>query len=357
MKYLKVLLCILITVLLIFSVGCADNQQSVTPAATNGEILRVHFIDVGQGDSTFIELPNGNTMLIDAGENEYGSVVSDYIENLGYEKITYVIGTHPHSDHIGGMEEIIRGFDIGSVYMPKVSTNTKTFEGLLEAISDKGLKITSAVCGVNIIDTDNLKMEILSPIKSEYDNLNNYSVVAKLTFYNNSFLFTGDAETEVEKEITTDISCDVIKVGHHGSSTSSSDNFVKMTGAKYAVISCGKNNKYGHPHSEIIDRWMSAGANILRTDISGNIVIESDGNNIKLSDNVTPVQLESKVEQSSNEAVVKVTYILNYSTKKIHKPECKSVETMKEENKVESSESLKELLGEGYTKCGNCKPE
>lgn len=356
MKFFKITFCIILSLMLIFSVGCTpQNIDPIGNIGASSDTLRVHFIDVGQGDSAFIEFPGGETMLIDAGENEYGSVVSDYIKNLGYNTLNYVVGTHPHSDHIGGLEEIIRGFEVESVYMPKVSANTKTFEGLLAAIKDKGLTVNTAKKDVYIIDKENLQVKIMSPVQEEYPELNNYSAVVMLTYFSNRFLFTGDAETDVEGQLTGDISCDVLKVGHHGSSTSSSLKFLKSVKPKYAVISCGKNNKYGHPHTEIISRLKKIGATVLRTDISGTIVIESDGDNVKLSENVETQTLDTSSYNNSSSEEVK--YILNTSSKKIHLPDCGAVKDMKSENRAESYESIDQLLADGYAKCGSCKPE
>lgn len=356
MKLYKILLSVVLCLVLSVTAGCSpQTAQPQNNSVQSGNTLRVHYIDVGQGDSVFIEFPGGDTMLIDAGESEYGLTVSNYIENLGYSTLTYVVGTHPHSDHIGGLEEVIRSFEVGSVYMPKVSANTKTFEGLLTAIKDKGLTVNTAKKDVLIVNKENITVEILSPVLSEYSDLNNYSAVIMLIYYNNKFLFTGDAETVVEEGLTGDISCDVLNVGHHGSNTSSSKEFLKAAIPKYAVISCGKDNKYGHPHTETIDRLNDIGAAVIRTDISGTIVIESDGNSINLTDNgiAQPPVTSSAVESGSGT----VKFILNSSSKKIHLPSCGSVKDMSEANRAESYEDIEELIAEGYSPCGNCKPE
>lgn len=261
----------------------SENSMTVSNTENSRKNLISHYIDVGQGDSEFIELPDGTTMLIDAGTADYGETVVDYIKNLGYSKIDYLVGTHPHADHIGGMQKVVQSFDIGSVYMPKASTNTKTYENLLTEIKNKGLKIKSAKAGVSIISEDNLKVDILAPNSSEYDELNNYSAVVKITYKNNKFLYMGDAEKLSEDEIKADVSADVIKIGHHGSTSSSSKNFVKKVKPQYAVICVGKDNSYGHPKDTIIKRWKDIGAKILRTDEDGSITITSDGSNISVN--------------------------------------------------------------------------
>jgi len=253
-----------------------------TDSNLEGELLKVNFIDVGQGDSIFIELPNGETMLIDAGERNYDKKVISYIDTLGYKSIDYVVGTHPHTDHIGGLEAVIKNYDIGKIYMPKKSSNSKTFINLLNTIKDKGLKINTAKSGVSIIDSDALDVDIISPTK-EYNDANNNSAVVKITYINRCFLFMGDAEIESEKSITDNIECDVVKIGHHGSDTSSSDAFVKNTHAKYAVISVGNGNIYKHPYESTIKKWENIGAEVLRTDELGDIVISTNGNELSIN--------------------------------------------------------------------------
>lgn len=252
-------------------------------SSVDSSVLRIHYIDVGQGDSAFIELPNNSTMLIDAGENDMGEVVVDYINKLGYSKIDYIIGTHPHTDHIGGLKDIINNFNTNKIYMPKVISTSKTYENLLNTIAEKNLKIHTAKKGVNIINENNLSIDIVAPNDDSYTNLNNYSAILKITYKNKSFLFTGDAEALSENEITDDISADVIKVGHHGSNTSSSEKFINKVKPQYAIISVGKNNDYNHPHQTIINRLEKYGAKIYRTDLNGTIVITTDGNNIKIN--------------------------------------------------------------------------
>lgn len=294
---LKSIISFFVTAVMVFSLcGCAEvqrflnedlsgseNSMTVSNTENSSRNLISHYIDVGQGDSEFIELPDGTTMLIDAGTADYGETVVDYIKNLGYSKIDYLVGTHPHADHIGGMQKVVQSFDIGSVYMPKASNNTKTYENLLTEIKNKGLKIKSAKAGVSIISEDNLKVDILAPNSSEYDELNNYSAVVKITYKNNKFLYMGDAEKLSEDEIKADVSADVIKIGHHGSTSSSSKNFVKKVKPQYAVICVGKDNSYGHPKDTIIKRWKDIGAKILRTDEDGSITITSDGSNISVN--------------------------------------------------------------------------
>ena len=275
---------IFLTCLCLLVVGCSspfvENDDEASISTFSSGTLKVNYIDVGQGDSIFIQLPNNQTMLIDAGEAYKSDNVINYLNNLGITKIDYVIGTHPHTDHIGGLEEVINTFDIGSIYMPRAVSTSKTYEDLLTTISSKGLKVKTAKSGVVVLDEDNLKLEFIAPNSDSYSELNNYSAVLKLTYLDNTFLFMGDAETLSEDEITNEIKADVIKVGHHGSDSSSSLEFVKKVSPEYAIIMVGVGNSYNHPYQSIIDRYESVGAKVLRTDLDGNIVCDSDGKKV-----------------------------------------------------------------------------
>lgn len=259
-----------------------NNQNQNDYINMNNDLLKVHYLDVGQGDSIFIELPNNETMLIDAAESYQSENIINYLKNLNYQKIDYVIGTHPHTDHIGGLKYIINTFEIGKIYMPKVVSTTKTYESLLMAIKDKNLKINTAKAGTSIIDTDALKINILAPNNSTYTELNNYSVVTKITYGSTKFLFMGDAEKLSENEIKENVTADVIKIGHHGSNTSSSIDFIKKVNAKYGIISVGLNNKYNLPKEETITNWENSGTKIYLTSTNGTIRASSDGTNIKI---------------------------------------------------------------------------
>lgn len=283
-KQIPVIIALIIAV--IVSVASVINNQTedsrpANNVNSNSGNLVVHFLDVGQGDSEFIELPDGKCMLIDAGTSEYSQTVIENINSYGYSLIDYVVATHPHADHIGGMSEVINSFEIGEIYMPKVSTSTRTFENLLTAISDKGLSINTARAGVKVYSGSILEIEFLAPVSSNYDDLNNSSAVLKISYGSNSYLFMGDAEELSEKEMIknnhTLLDADVLKVGHHGSDSSSTYEFLSAVSPKYAVISCGVDNSYGHPHRETVDKLNKAGAEIYRTDEQGNITITCDG--------------------------------------------------------------------------------
>jgi beta-lactamase superfamily II metal-dependent hydrolase len=243
--------------------------------------LKVHYIDVGQADSILIQ-QNGYNMLIDGGNNEDSDLVINYLKQQGVTKLDYVIGTHPHEDHIGGLDVAIKSFDIGKVILPKVTSTTQTFEDVVNAIADKGLKIITPVVG-DTYELGSAQWTIVAPNSSSYDDLNNYSIVIKLKFGNNSFIFTGDAEDVSEGEILAkqlDIQGDVLKIGHHGSNSSTTTEFLEKVNPSYAVISVGADNKYGHPYQETMDKLKNKGIEVYRTDECGTIVCTSDGNNI-----------------------------------------------------------------------------
>ena len=254
-----------------------QNEQQIEFVAQ--EDLLIDYIDVGQADSILIRNQD-KVMLIDAGTNEAGETVVNYLENLGITKIDYLIGTHPHEDHIGGLDDVINKFDIGQIYMPKIETTTKTFEDVLEAIENKNLTVTAPNKGDEIVLGQATGEFMTEPILDK-DNLNVSSLVFRLEFGNNSFLFMGDAEEENEKTISWPRT-DVLKVGHHGSSTSSSEEFLKQVQPQYAIIMVGEDNSYGLPTQETIDKLNTIGSTIYRTDENGTIQLTSDGNTIEI---------------------------------------------------------------------------
>ena len=315
-----------------------ESKEDSKPAADSP--LRVHFINVEQGDSIFIEMPNGKCMLIDSGEWDYAGRVITFIDCLGYKKIDYLIATHPHSDHIGGMQRIIDNFDIGKVYMPDIVTDTTLYLNLLKAIEAKGKGINLVSVGKKITIGD-VWATFVAP-KTIVEDFNNCSAVLHLTYGEKSFLFTGDAEMEEELTITDNIDCDVLKVGHHGSYTSSCDAFLKKASPEIAIISCGKGNEYGHPHDAAINRLKKAGVEkIYRTDISGTITVSTGGKRLTVKEGTAPSGYK---------------WVLNISGKKLHTLECDGATEMKTENRAYSKRTLAELKAHGYVLCGNCNP-
>lgn len=232
--------------------------------------LHVYYIDVGQADSILIVNKN-QSALIDAGNNEDGESVVNFIKSKGITKLDYVIGTHPHEDHIGGLDDVINNIDTDKIYLPKIQTNTKTYEDVLEAIQNKNKKISTFSKG-DKFKIEEANFEVMTDSILDKNNLNLSSNIIRMEFKGTSFLFTGDAETENEESLEWP-QTDILKVGHHGSTTSTSQNFLNQIKPKYAIISVGKDNDYGHPHKEILERLENIGADIIRTDESGTIEI------------------------------------------------------------------------------------
>ena len=238
--------------------------------------LKVYYFDVGQADSIFLT-NNGKNMLIDAGNNPDGKLIVEQLKKMDISKIDYLIGTHAHEDHIGGLDNILENFEVENVLMPRKTTTTKTYEDVLKAIKNENLKITASKIG-DVFYLGEAKCEIMN-VDHESEDLNETSIVIELTYGDKKFLFTGDTETTKEKERNwNDI--DVLKVAHHGSSTSTSKEFLSQAKPEYAIISCGVNNDYGHPHKEVVNRLK--GIETYRTDKDGTILVTCDGENIKI---------------------------------------------------------------------------
>lgn len=260
-----------------------EKQEKNTPKVEVNGNLEVHFIDVGQADSILITA-NNKGALIDAGNSADGKLIIDYINNLGIEKLDFVIATHPHEDHIGGMDDVLNAFKADKFYMPDVLTTTKTFENMLDALENQNLKYTTPKIG-STFNFEGANIEVLYVGKDAKD-LNNTSIVVKMTYGEKSFLFTGDAEDVVEKQILNkDLKSDVLKVGHHGSEFSTTDEFLEKVNPEIAVISVGTGNKYKHPNKTIIDKLNKNNIDIYRTDKDKTIIIKTDGKTLEVLKN------------------------------------------------------------------------
>ena len=282
--------------------GLFETEKPVSENVSGSAEAQVYFIDVGQGDSELIRLKDsGIDILIDAGTRSTKQELADYLKELGVDDIDILIGTHPHEDHIGGMAKIIEEFPIGTLYLPETSDEmtptTKTYESLLDAAESKNVTVRTAAAGDVLLEQGNTSFKVLSPSHTDYDNLNDYSIVTRLKVGDTAFLFQGDAETPVEEEILdsgADVSCDVIKLGHHGSSTSSSRAYLEAANPSAAVISCGVGNEYGHPHRETMDLLEKLSITPYRTDTQKTLLAETDGKTI-----VWQTELESVIDAAS----------------------------------------------------------
>lgn len=265
-----------------------EKQTSAPPPAVpdNGQI-KIHFIDVGQADSILIMTPDGN-MIVDAGTNSSEDELKLYLDNLGITTFKYAVFTHPHEDHIGGADMIMNNYTVENVVIPDATATTATYNRMLEAIETSDAGVIQAVSGESFL-LEALKCTVIAPNspQEEYSSLNDSSVVLKCEYGNTSFMLTGDAEEDSEEEIlekydASMLKCDLLKMGHHGSSTSSSQAFLDAVAPSVAVISCGVDNSYGHPHAETIEKLETANITYYRTDKLGSIVFVSDGETISL---------------------------------------------------------------------------
>lgn len=290
-KLIKIIIGLVILIVVTIQGNLFDNVSNVTASINDStksdkidakvkENFSVSFIDVGQADSVLIR--NGNyNMLIDAGNNEDGEKLVNYFKSLGIEEFTYVFATHPHEDHIGGMDDIINNFKIDNYYMSNKLSTTKTFMDVLDALDRRNLKYTVPNKG-DTLKLGDANIKVIYP-GDDKSNINDSSIVLKITYGKNSFLLTGDATSNVERKIyNEDIKSDVLKVAHHGSSYSSTDVFLDKVKPYYAVISVGKNNIYNHPSNKTLEKLNKRNIKVYRTDLDGTIVFISDGDNLNV---------------------------------------------------------------------------
>lgn len=284
-KTKKILSFIIAIIILFYYLTNSDdinnNSHSINTTNIVTTDLKVYYFDVGQADSILISNNNHN-ILIDAGNNEDGQKLVSYIKNeLKINNLEYVVGTHPHEDHIGGLDDIINNFEVDNIYMPEATTTSKTFEDVLDAISNKKLEITIPEIN-NTFKVGEADFKVIYTGSDESD-LNNTSIVLKMKFGDYTYLFTGDATSKTEEIILeNDINVDVLKVGHHGSAYSTTSKFLSKVTPEYAIISVGKENSYNHPASQTLSRIQKYTNKIYMTSELGTILLTSDGKKINI---------------------------------------------------------------------------
>ncbi len=242
------------------------------------------FIDVGQGDSTLIQFEDYD-ILVDAGEKSYGDDVVKVLKEAGVDDLEFVVATHPHSDHIGGITKVLESFEVENFVMPDIEHTTSTYEKMLDTVIEKNINVIIPSQGEDLVDIAGVNVKVISPEITGDDNLNNYSICLRVDYGNTRLILTGDAEAKIEEMILdsgVNLSADIFQVGHHGSVTSNTSEFLKAMQPQIAVISAGKNNDYGHPHDEVVDRIESFGAVIYNTMDKSTITITTDGDEIKV---------------------------------------------------------------------------
>lgn len=345
---------LIILIVALFLTACTDagnnkskfDDSAITTVYASPDTVQFHFIDVGQGDCILIQ--NGETaILIDAGTYESGHRIYEYLTNLNIDDIDYFISTHPHDDHIGGAASLLRGFDVGTVFLSTEGDNSYAFENFVDVMIEKDITPTYPEMNTAYCEGD-LSFTFLSPTK-DFENTNDNSFVIMVQFGEIKALLTGDSEKKVETDLISrgvDIRADILKVGHHGSRNASTSSFLKSVYPSVAVIQCGKDNSYGHPHEETLERLTEIDCNVLRTDIEGNIILSTDGKAIVRSTGET-------YETNEKNEVVSLVYIGNKKSKIFHIDSCPNLPG--EKNKVEFA-SRDEAVNSGYKPCGNCNP-
>ena len=313
-----------------------------------GSSFAVHFIDVGQGDASLI-LCDGEAMLIDGGNTDKSSTVYTYLKKQGIDRLDYLVCTHPDADHVGGLSGALEYAAAETVWCPVESYSSKAFESFRTRVEKQGRKLVKPAVGT-AVSLGSATVTVLAPI-GDYKDSNNQSIVLRVVYGQTSFLFTGDMETTAENDMLdywdSRISweADVLKVGHHGSDTSTGYRFLNEVSPDYAVISVGKDNAYGHPHEEPLSRLNQAGVTILRTDELGTIVARTDGKEVTFTwDN-------QSANPENAEPAQPVQFIGNVNSHKFHAPDCANLPT--EKNRI-IFDTYEEAIDAGYTPCGSC---
>lgn len=333
--------------------GCVSDSNPTT--LPEGSRFEVHYIDVGQADSALI-FCDDKVMLLDGGNASDSSLIYTYLKNRNVSQIDYLICSHPHEDHIGGLPAALSNFGVKSVYAPSITADSSVYNKFIQKVSQKGLTIQEPACGSGF-KFGSSDVVFYGPVYATNEP-NNSSVVLKITYGKTSFLFTGDAEREEEQDILSkgyNLSATVLKVGHHGSGNSTSYPFLREIMPKYAVISVGKNNSYNHPSEDALSRLRDADVQVFRTDMQGDIIAVSDGETVSFTTQknfnaeANPTVIPKEPEQESSS----ISYIGNRNSKKFHLPSCRSLPA--EHNRVYFN-SRTEAVNSNYSPCGNCHP-
>lgn len=348
---MKRLIAFLLCLILAFSMAACGGPE--TPSnVPEGASLQVHFIDVGQADAALI-LCDGQAMLIDGGNAEDSNLLYTYLKKQGVTHLDYVIGTHAHEDHIGGIAGALNYATAGKVYSPVTAYDTKAFQNFKKAAQNRGCGLTVPEVG-ETFSLGSAVCEILEVNTTE--DTNNTSIVLQITYGEISFLFTGDAEREVEQVLLdkgTALRSTVLKVGHHGSDSSTSYAFLREVAPQYAVISVGKDNSYGHPTEEVLSRLRDADVKTYRTDLQGDIICTSDGKTVTFTTNKSA---DADVFEGLEESSAKGQYVLNTNSMKFHYETCDSAQQISEKNRQDYTGTRGDLMSQGYSPCGVCKP-
>ncbi|MGI6677598.1 MAG: stalk domain-containing protein [Dehalobacterium sp.] len=333
---------------------------STSGHAQNHPVLKVHFIDVGQGDSELVQFPNGKTMLIDGGKGGMYARVAAVLAAEKIKKLDVVIGTHTDDDHIGSLPGIIKNYEVGTVYL-NGTDETRVYDALIREAHSKGLVVNQLLQGDTLNLDPEVEIKVLAPSVINTDRDNDNSPIMKVTYRNKSFLFTGDAEKATENVALAydqeGLKSDVVKVGHHGSTTSSTPAFAKAVSPALAIIEVGADNSYGHPDEIVVNRWQLLGAKVYTTAVHGNLTVTTDGNNLGIFSDKNNEALEKALnaKNSATEKDIEANFIGNKNTKVFHYSNCTSVGTMNEKNKV-LLQSTHDALDAGYSSCGICRP-